>query len=85
FEGQKREALAWGVALACLAVALGFHAWAVGQVTTASDPASPGWAGLHGYGFFAKSVALSTALRLLPMALGAPLFTLALFGWIGWR
>jgi hypothetical protein len=85
FEGQKREALAWGVALACFAVALGFHAWAVGQVTTASDPASPGWAGLHGYGFFAKSVALSTALRLLPMALGAPLFTLALFGWIGWR
>ena len=44
-EGQKREAIGWGAAIACLAVALGFHAWAVGQVTTAADPASPGWAG----------------------------------------
>ncbi|MBQ1497262.1 MAG: hypothetical protein IIZ38_03020 [Sphingomonas sp.] len=84
-EGQKREAIGWGVAIACLAVALGFHAWAVGQVTTGTDPASPGWAGLHGYGFFAKAMALSTALRLLPMALAALLVTLSLFGWIGWR
>ena len=30
-------------------------------------------------------MALSTALRLLPMALAALLVTLSLFGWIGWR
>lgn len=85
FEGQKREAIGWGVALACLAVALGLHAHAVGQVTNAADPASPGWAGLHGYGFFAKAMVLSTALQLFPMALGVLLFTLALFGWAAWK
>ncbi|MEP9357589.1 hypothetical protein [Sphingomonas sp. KR3-1] len=85
FEGQRREAIGWGVALACLAVALGFHAHAVGQVTTAADPASPGWTGLGGYGFFAKAMVLSTALQLFPMALAVLLFTLSLFGWAGWR
>jgi len=85
FEGQKREAIGWGVALACLAVALGLHAHAVGQVTNAADPTSPGWAGLHGYGFFAKAMVLSTALQLFPMALGVLLFTLALFGWAAWK
>lgn len=85
FEGQRREAIGWGVALACLAVALGFHAYAVGQVTNAADPASPGWAGLHGYGFFAKAMVLSTALQLFPMVLSVLLFTLSLFGWAAWR
>lgn len=85
FEGERREAIGWGAALACLAVALGFHAWAVGAVTNPHDPASPGWAGLHGYGFFAKAMVLSTALQLFPMALGALLVTLSLFGWTAWR
>ncbi|MFS2109147.1 hypothetical protein ACCC88_05650 [Sphingomonas sp. Sphisp140] len=85
FEGQRREAIGWAAALACLAVALGFHAHAVGQVTSAADPVSPGWAGLHGYGFFAKAMVLSSALQLFPMALAVLLFTLALFGWAGWR
>lgn len=84
-EGQKREAIGWGVALACLAVALGFHAHAVGLVTSAADPASPGWNGLGGYGFFAKTLVLSTALQLFPMAIGVLLATLALFGWIAWK
>lgn len=84
-EGQRREAIGWGVALACLAVALGFHFHAVSQVTSAADPASPGWTGLGGYGFFAKTLVLSTALQLFPMALGVLLATLALFGWIGWK
>ncbi|NYT39261.1 hypothetical protein HZY97_00690 [Sphingomonas sp. R-74633] len=84
-EGQKREAIGWGAALACLAVALGFHFYAVNQVTSAADPTSPGWAGLGGYGFFAKAMVLSTALQLFPLALGVLLFTLALFGWISWK
>jgi len=85
FEGQRREAIGWGAVLACLAVAVGFHAHAVAQVTHATDPTSPGWAGLHGYGFFAKAMVLSTALQLFPLALGVLLFTLALFGWAGWK
>jgi hypothetical protein len=84
-EGQKREAIGWGVALLCLAAALGVHAHAVAQVTTAADPASPGWAGLHGPGFFVKAMVLSTALQLFPLWLAAPLFALALFGWTAWR
>lgn len=84
-EGRKREAIGWGVALACLAIALGFHFYAVSQVTSAADPTSPGWNGLGGYGFFAKTLVLSTALQLFPMAIGVLLVTLSLFGWIGWK
>ncbi len=84
-EGERREAIGWAAALACLAAALAAHAWAVHGVTNPSDPASPGWAGLHGPGFFVKAMVLSTALQLFPLWFAAPLFALALFGWSAWR
>lgn len=84
-EGQRREAIGWGVALLLLAGALGAHAWAVHAVTNSGDPASPGWAGLHGPGFFVKAMLLSTALQLFPLWFAAPLFVLALFGWAAWK
>ena len=84
-EGQRREAIGWGVALLLLAGTLAAHAWAVHAVTNPGDPASPGWAGLHGPGFFVKAMVLSTALQLFPLWFAAPLFVLALFGWAAWK
>jgi hypothetical protein len=79
-----REAAAWAGALAVLIGALAAHALAVAQVVHATDPVSPGWAGMLGFGFFVKTMAISTALGIAPMWLAAPLFGLALFGWAAW-
>ncbi|WP_448663734.1 hypothetical protein ACG3SL_03390 [Sphingomonas sp. CJ20] len=84
-EGERREARGWAAALLLFALAVGAHAYAVSAVTTVTDPASPGWAGLHGAGFFVKAVVLSTALQLFPLWIAAPLFGLSLFGWASWR
>lgn len=84
-EGRRREASGWLGALLVFAVALGAHAYGVAQVTGPLDPASPGWTGLLGFGFFARSVAAATALAALPIALAAPLVALTLFGWACWR
>lgn len=84
-EGQRREALGWAATLAVLAVAVAAHAHAVAAVVHPLDPASPGWAGMLGFGFFVKTMTLSTALALFPAWLAAPLVVLALFGWASWR
>jgi len=84
-EGERREALGWLVALVLFALALAAHAWAVTGVTGPLDPASPGWRGLLGFGFFVKALSLATALQLLPMAAAALLVGLALFGWAAWN
>ena len=84
-EGNRREAVAWLTAIAILAVALLLHAQAVAQVVRPLDPASHGWAGMLGFGFFVKTMAISTALSLAPLWLAAPLVGLALFGWAAWR
>ena len=83
--GRPREAVAWVGAIAVLGLALALHAHAVGQVVRPLDPASPGWAGMLGFGFFVKTMAISTALDLAPLWLAAPLVALALFGWSAWR
>ena len=84
-EGNRKEALGWGVAIAVFAVVVVLHAHAVAQVVRPTDPASPGWAGLLGFGFFVKTMQLSTALSLAPVWLAAPLVGLALFGWAAWN
>ncbi|GAA0730651.1 DUF2079 domain-containing protein [Sphingomonas japonica] len=83
-EGARREAAGWGAALAVFAIVIGFHAAAVGAVTSPLDAASPGWSGLHGFGLFVRSVTLATALQALPLALAAMLVALALLGWAAW-
>ena len=83
-EGDRREAFGWAAALALFAAALAAHAHAVAGVTGPLDPASPGWAGLLGFGFFVKALTLATALQLFPLWLGALLVGLALFGWASW-
>lgn len=84
-EGQRREAIGWALALALFAAALGAHAWGVAGVTGSHDPASPGWAGLLGFGFFVKAATLATGLQMLPLWAGALLAGLATFGWLSWR
>jgi hypothetical protein len=84
-EGERREAVGWAAVLGVLAVAVALHAHAVAQVVRPSDPASPGWAGMLGFGFFVRAETLSTALALFPAWLAAPLVALALAGWASWR
>lgn len=83
-EGERREALGWVLALGLFGAALGVHAYAVAGVTGPMDPNSLGWAGLLGFGFFVKSLTLATALQLFPLAAGAAIVGLALFGWASW-
>ena len=84
-EGQRREAIAWAATLGVLAVVVALHAHAVSEVVHATDASSPGWAGMLGFGFFVKTMTISTALAMLPLWLGAPLVGLALAGWAGWN
>lgn len=84
-DGERREAIGWGAALAVFALVLGFHAHAVAQVTGPLDVQSPGWAGLLGPGFALRSLVSATALSLLPAALAVLLAGLALAGWAAWR
>ena len=84
-EGNRREGAAWIGALVILGGALAAHAHAVAQVTRALDPTSPGWAGMLGFGFFVKTIAISTALSLAPLWIAALLVGLSLFGWASWR
>ena len=82
---QRREAFGWGAALAILVVALIAHAFAVARVVGPLDPASPGWSGMLGIGFFINAISVSTALSLAPVWLAAVLAGLSLFGWAAWR
>lgn len=82
--GQRREALGWIVVGLILALALVAHAHAVAGVVRPLDPASPGWSGRLGFGFFVRTMTVSTALALAPLWLAAPLVGLALFGWLAW-
>lgn len=84
-EGYRREAIAWTASLGVLAVAVVFHALAVAKVVGPLDPHSPGWAGMLGFGFFVKTMSMSTALSLAPAWASALLVGLALFGWASWR
>lgn len=83
-EGRRREAISWGLALAVMVPVIAAHAWAVSRVVDSADPASPGWAGLLGFGFFVKTISISTALAIAPAWLSALLAGLALFGWSAW-
>jgi hypothetical protein len=84
-EGDRKEALGWAAGVALLAIVVAAHAYAVAQVVRPLDQASPGWAGMLGFGFFVKAMTLSTALRLAPMGLSALLIGFTLFGWAAWK
>lgn len=82
---ERREAFGWSAALGVLFLVLVAHAFAVARVVSPLDPASPGWAGMLGFGFFINSIGAATALSIAPGWLAALLAGLALFGWAAWR
>lgn len=84
-DGARREAFGWAATVAVLALVVALHAQAVAGVVRPLDPASPGWSGLLGPGFFVTTLAVSTALMLTPLWLAAPLLALAFTGWAAWR
>lgn len=84
-EDERREAAGWAAVAATLAIVVALHAHAVAQVVRPLDPASAGWAGMLGFGFFVRTMSMSTALGLAPLWLAAPLVALALVGWASWR
>jgi hypothetical protein len=83
-EGERREAIGWAGGLAVFGAVVAVHAQAVAQVVGPLDLATPGWGGLLGLGFFVKALTITTPLVLLPVAAGALLVGLALFGWLSW-
>lgn len=84
-EGRRRETYGWAATLIAFAIVIMFHAHAVAQVVRPLDPPSPGWDGMLGFGFFVRTMTMSTALGLAPSWLAAPLVGLALFGWAAWN
>ena len=79
-----RELLGWAIAVALFTVAMVLHAHAVAGVLLPSDPASQGWAVIGGWPFFDLAMRLCTALRALPVSMGAALVPLAILGWAAW-
>lgn len=79
------ELAAWGAAMALFAAVLVLHALQVVAVTSAADPASPGWMGLGGWRFLLSMTRLTTPLIQLPFGAAAMLVPLALLGWSAWR
>lgn len=84
-DGRRREAAAWAGTPAILAVVVALHAQSVAQVVGPLDPALPDGAALLGPGFFVATLAASTSLMLLPLALAAVLVGFSLVGWAAWR
>ena len=83
--GARREALGWATALGLFALVVAAHIYGWSQVVRPDDPAGPGWSSLLGFGFFAKTITLITALAALPQLIGVLLVALSLFGWASWR
>ena len=84
-ERRWRETAGWTAAAVAFGAVLLLHAQAVAAVTSASDPASPGWDSLGGWRFALTAMRLTTATRFAPEWLGSLIVALALFGWAAWR
>ncbi len=80
-----REASAWALGAMIFAIAIGAHAAQVALVTTADDPASPGWLATGGWPAFIRAMTETSALRVMPDWAAAAIVVLSLVGWISWR
>jgi hypothetical protein len=81
----RRWAEAAGVAalLALFAAGMTAHFMAVEAERLVSDPASPGWDAMIGYGLPLMALSRLTGLMMLPITAAAPLALLPLIGWAG--
>jgi len=83
-EGRRREAAAWGLAIAAAGAALALHAHAVAAVTNAHDLASPGWARFAGWCFILQLAQLNAFLLPAPLWVTALMLPPALLGLAFW-
>jgi hypothetical protein len=81
----RRWSEAAGVAALLVLFAAGMtgHYVAVEAGRLASDPASPGWDAMIGFGLPLMALSRLTGLMLLPVTAAAPLALLPLIGWVG--
>lgn len=84
-ERQRREAFAWGAALAVFAIAMAVHAQAVAATLGPLDRSVVPWGGAPGFGYAVQAIVAATALSLLSPTLGALAVALALAGWCAWK
>lgn len=80
-----REAIGWSAVALLFAVVLWFHAHEVWAVTSAADPASPGWNSGGGWRFVTAAVQKSTMISLVPAPVAQYLLPFALLGWAAWN
>lgn len=81
-ERRPRELAGWAAALAIFTAVVAFHAHQVGLVVRLEDPASPGWAGMLGFGFLINVLRETSSLAHIPQAPAILLTGLTLFGWV---
>jgi hypothetical protein len=85
FEGRRREAIGWALALGILTIVLAAHAHAVAQIVRPLDAGGPDGMTLPGVGPVLRAIMESTAPGRLPSLLATLVLGLALFGWTAWR
>lgn len=85
FDGRRREAAGWAVAVALFVVAMAVHAYFVSRVALPQDNVSAGWLGLRGYSGAIHRVAFQSPLAVLGAPFANIAVALALVGWLGLR
>ncbi len=78
-----REVAGVAALIALFAASMWLHYLQVEAGRLPGDPVSQGWDAMAGYGLPLTATARLTGLRLLPLAIAAPLAILPLIGWIG--
>lgn len=85
FEKNWRELAGWSALLITFAFLFYLHATHVAAAVRPEDPSSPGWLSIGGWHGFLQTMRLTSAIRVLPDALGNMLVILSIFGWLSWR
>jgi hypothetical protein len=80
-----KEAAAWAALVLAFAIVIWLHADQVAAVTSAADPASPGWTTMGGWSSLMRTMTLTSGFRALPPALATVAIILSFLGWAGWR
>lgn len=86
YDGKRREALAWALAIAAFLVVLAVHAHLVAEQLRPGDHRSPGWLAFGGWPFVLENAKFNALLALDPpwvIATAVPLMLLGLAAWPG--
>ena len=83
-EGNRREAVAWGAAIAAFAVLLTAHALTLSGFLLPDDLASPGWVRASGWPLILSMLGNCSSLGAFPIPMVSCLAILALLGWAAW-